>query len=695
MKVSMGSQRLMVLSLLLLIAAPAYAASRILEGMNYTQHKGSPAIRINLGEGIEFRSHSPKKAAKIHTIRFRFRDRDLEDEFHPNESLMAPVSKKIPLTLMVFSQDGLGPRLVASFDQPVKLDVIMGPGSNAITLKLSGIPKKGKAETPKSKTKPEKTTSSDKLFQMGKKALKEGKPKRAIQLFTKLRGIKNHPKQRDALEMLGVARERNDQHAHAKSLYREYLHLYPEGESSDRVRQRLADLISHQVSPKKKLKAGKKSRGKNASFSRTFGSLSQYYYFAENDIPNIDNVEQSLLLTHLSYSWHVRNAGFDIRNFFYANHEHDFIRDVDDEMEINSMYSDIKHSQAGFYSKIGRQSSSSAGVLGRFDGLLLGYDMFKQSRLNLVAGYPVEYSDKDTVATHRPFWNSSIEFTDIVPNLDWSPYYVHQQVDGITDRQAAGYELRFFSPRKGNFFNMVDYDLNFTQLNIFLLRGQYHLSESNAINLNLDHRKSPLLHTSNATIGETENDTVEKLLQNLTEEEIMDLANDRTGEATAVTLGGAHNPGETLQINADVTHARQTFNTVSSVDGTLTEEEDSQDYYSLHMIFNRLLNHNDTFVLGLRYSDTSTYTNTLVSLAARIPFERTWRLDIRYRHDIRDSDNGAFLARKRPLIKVDYRPSRDMTIQLELSAEWWAYSGTSNNEDYQRTLANLGYRWNF
>ena len=72
---------------------------------------------------------------------------------------------------------------------------------------------------------------------------------RAILIFTKARSLPEASESRTAQELLALARERKGQLAHAKAEYAAYLERYPEGEGADRVRQRLAALVTARAEP--------------------------------------------------------------------------------------------------------------------------------------------------------------------------------------------------------------------------------------------------------------------------------------------------------------------------------------------------------------------------------------------------------------------------------------------------------------
>lgn len=62
---------------------------------------------------------------------------------------------------------------------------------------------------------------------------------------------------------------------------------------------------------------------------------------------------------------------------------------------------------------------------------------------------------------------------------------------------------------------------------------------------------------------------------------------------------------------------------------------------------------------------------------------------------MRQNDSGEDLTKYRPSVRMNYRRTRSMNFKMEVGVELWRYGGETNNIDFQRTFANLGYRWNF
>ncbi len=103
----------------------------------------------------------------------------------------------------------------------------------------------------------------------------------AIQLLTAIVDAPENAYTPEALELLGLARERNSQLAHAKAEYEEYLRRYPKGPDADRVRQRLAGVLAVGAAPKSGLRqVGQPASGKPTGLTwEVGGSFSEYYFF--------------------------------------------------------------------------------------------------------------------------------------------------------------------------------------------------------------------------------------------------------------------------------------------------------------------------------------------------------------------------------------------------------------------------------
>ena len=694
----LGARHIGFCQLLLLglaLANPLWAlAAQTLESIEYTSRDGVAVVEIGFSGPVQYLSHFPLQWGGTVQVFLGPRaqvDPDI-DTLPITQVMRAPKSPDIPLTQVSFTIDKNGESSIRlDFTRVVNFEIGAGERINTVQVLLPGIVLH--QAVPSLQTEVEADALS-KLMQQGRDALKQGDAPRAIAVFTSLVGMPAHRYSADALELLGVARERNGQQAHAKAIYEDYLKRYPDGEGTVRVKQRLADLLSSQLRPSAPLKEAKAEKRKTYR-SELYGSLAQYFYHDQTTVGDSDTVvDQRLLLNQLTLDWRIRSDEWDVRNFFYANHYADFISHTGQPLTIESAYSQFSHDSSHVSGRIGRQTGVSGGVLGKYDGVKLGYDATHSFRLIGQAGYPVELSDKRGIQSNKPFVSLGLELDGEGKLPDVLPYFVHQKVDGIVDRTAVGSELRYFHP-KGNFYGMLDYDTSYRALNIFLLRGQYNWRETTSFDVNLDFRKNPLLFTSDALVNRIDYTTIDDMLQVYSEDEIRALAEEHVGDSASLSLGASHSINSRYQLRGDITFARQEYKFDDFVSGEVLSERDRQTYLFLQLIANQWLSEHDTTVLGTRLSDTSSYRELSLFASNRLPLDQWWRLDLRAQLDRQHTDNGDRLTKFRPSLKVDYRASNSVQFVAELGIEWWRYGGDSLNPDLQRLFVNAGYRWSF
>ena len=131
----------------------------------------------------------------------------------------------------------------------------------------------------------------------------------------------------------------------------------------------------------------------------------------------------------------------------------------------------MNRNTTGLRGRIGRQSRNTGGVLGRFDGLNLGYQLNEHLLFSTVFGKPA-YSSSDGIDSSRSFYGASINYGPILENLDLGMFYIAQDVEGIQDRQAVGAEFRYFGTKQ-SLWGMVDYDIAYNELASAYLQGSW------------------------------------------------------------------------------------------------------------------------------------------------------------------------------------------------------------------------------
>jgi tetratricopeptide (TPR) repeat protein len=544
-------------------------------------------------------------------------------------------------------------------------------------------------------TRPEAPTDKiEALMEEARQAMARQDYNRAIQLYTKILEFPDHPYRQDALEFLAVARERKGQLAHAIREYQRYLSLYPEGEGADRVRQRLAGLTTATERPKSGPRRAKVKTRDNPW--EVYGGFSQYYLRNENTLDDDSNiVTQSALSSDLDVTARKRSENYDIQSRFTGSYLRDFLDDgPGDESSVSSLYFDARDKRHDVAARLGRQSRNTGGVLGRFDGLLLGYQLTDWMTVNGVAGFPV-VSTRDQVDTDKTLYGISADFGTFANAWDFNAFFIEQKVHDIVDRRAIGGEVRYFDSTR-SLLSFVDYDISYDSLNTMIFLGTWTLPDKTTLNATVDYRNSPILTTTNALQGQTVRD-LDDLLDSLSEDQIRALAEDRTAEYTTVSLGASHPFSERIQVSGDVTVTNlsdtEASGGVEAIPGTGNEY-----LYNLQLIGSNIIKSGDIAIGGLRYSNLDAADIYSVSLNTRYPVNSKWRINPRVRVDYRENnrdDSTQWIGV--PSIRMDYRLSRRYRFELEGGGEWSSRKlpDLPNDEDTSSYFISAGYRIDF
>ncbi len=527
------------------------------------------------------------------------------------------------------------------------------------------------------------------LMEQARQAMAKGEYSRAVAIYNKVLRAPRNPYQRDAQEFIGLARERKGQLAHAKAEYSKYLKMYPEGEGAERVRQRLTGLITAKNSPRKRLRQAR------ADTSRWdyYGGISQFYRRFVNIFDDEgDVVSESSLATDLDLTARRRGESWDFNSRFTGGYIRDFLdSDHVNETRISSLFFDVSYSSKVFFTRIGRQTRNTGGVLGRFDGAHLSYQLTDWSSAHMVSGFPVD-STRDGLHTERYFYGASIDLGTFAEAWDFTGYAIQQTAEGYTDRRAIGTEVRYFRPGR-SLFTQVDYDIHFDELNNFIALGNWTFSNNFSLNATADYRKSPSLSALNALQGQLAR-SLDELGETLSDEEIYQLAKDRTSTSRTYTLGGAYPLSERFQLTGDATMTNLTDTPASG--GVEAIPGTGNDYfYSLQLTASSLFKAGDVGILQLRYADTGDANTTSFLVNTRYPVTRQFRVNPRIRVNYRrNSDDDSTQWIIAPRLRLDYRVLRRYRFEIEGGGEW-SREDLPDTEDTLAYYFNAGYRYDF
>lgn len=544
-----------------------------------------------------------------------------------------------------------------------------------------------------------------KVMEQAKDAMTAGDYNRAVALFTAILDLPDSEFHPEAQELLGLARERKGQLAQAQAAYDEYLRRYPDNEGADRVRQRLAGLITARAEPPKPLREATDAEEPSGWEFDSFGSIFQFYTRAEtlSDLEDGDEpVQQSELTSDLDFSAEARNQNAELGFDFVGGHVADFRNDSNDneidgssdEFELNTLFVDALHFDSGLSGRAGRQTLSTSGVLGRFDGGIVSYQALSQARINGFSGFVVDTTSLDTFETDRYFYGLSLDLGTFADYWDFNVFGINQTVDGITDRRAAGGEVRYFHPER-SFFTLFDYDILYNEPNIALFSGTWLFPDHTSLNVGADYRKSPFLTTTNALQGQNA-DTIDELREQFSDNEIRDLADDRTANSHSFSVGLSRPFFERYQFSGDVT-ASKLSSTDASGGAAATDGTGYEFFYSGQAIGSSLFKERDLTIIGLRFNDADT-TNTLTGiLNTRYPITPEWFLNPEFTasHRWNEDDDGTRLT-LRPSLRTEYYwHSKGLRFEIEAGLEWENNKQNGVSDSMTDFFMLTGYRFDF
>ena len=510
---------------------------------------------------------------------------------------------------------------------------------------------------------------------------------RAISLYTK--ASKDPALRIEALEKLGVSRERNRQHAHAKKVYQSFLDEYPDTPEAARVRQRLQSLVGATEAPPNL----RNPERRTAALWKNSLLVSQFYRRYSIDIDGSDSqVPLDAVFSDISAITRKRSSsGFHEGRISFGHildlSDNDSQRDF--RLQRVSWESFFERYKTGF--TLGRQSRNKSGVLGRFDGVTVTHRQSNTLQWNVVGGY-IARSAYETTESQQPFYGLSadLEFAD--GKIEVSPFFIQQYYDGILDRQAVGSHF-FWATDTSLVSALVDYDINLAAVNNLYLNGSYNLNEQWRLHGTIDQRRSPYLTTSNALIGQSYDD-LSDLERDLLDMKLGDLADDRTATSTVFRIGlDGTLPGNwRLSVDASASDYSST-DTSAGVTGF----PDRQDYYlSTQLRANNILGKNSYGAVQMRYQFSDNAETSTLLFNSRFAVLSDWYVYPRLMVSQRNYETSSRTQfRVKPSLRVDYSGFNRFRLEAEVGYDWNTTETITRDIDMTGLFLRVGYRARF
>ena len=719
------------------------ALDRVLASVQASNQKRCTALNIVFNLRVRYLSHFPASTGQELRIMVRPIDGAVAaaEILTRRESLRAPETKFAHIRAIDFEAgSAAGPALVIQFDEAVNYQVLQGDDFQSIVVKLfgrnapsacpanfqnqngigdwttsviAGAPAAGTAQATqrgKGTATPAQTSAAAALMDEGRGAMRKNDLSKAIAKFTQVLKLPETASSPEAQELLGLARQKNKQLVQARAEYEDYLTRYPAGDGADRVRQRLAGVVTATGDRgQPDLKAPKSIATAHDDGTHTWtvsGSVSQFYIrddsfrtLRDPSLPPeiIQDLEahqthQNELLSSLDAIATWSGGGVKSKLRFSGTEEHKFDGSGGEIVGVAALYLETAVRDWGFESRVGRQTRNTGGVLGRFDGGVFSFQAAQEFRLNAVVGSPVMRRRDAPFEDDKLFYGASVDIGSF-NGFDATLFAIEQRDRSILDRRAIGAEVRYVDPDKSAFAT-IDYDIHYQELNAAVLTGSWTLADKSTLHGAFDYRKSPYLSTWTALQGQVY-PTLYEMLKVKTLAEIEDLAVDRTASFTSASAGFSRPINETFQFNLDVT-ATNFSGTPGSGGVPETQGTGNEFFYSAQVLGNSVFTTDDLLVAGLRFADLDQSNYYVLDLSARYPLMDKLKINPRLMLGYRQGDTSDLVEYTvLPSVLFDYYLSRDLSLELEVGARWTGTRQNNIEETSTDVFFTIGYRYDF
>jgi hypothetical protein len=558
----------------------------------------------------------------------------------------------------------------------------------------------------------------------GRAALKRNNPGGAVQLFAKVLKYPENQYSAEAQELLGLAHQKGGQLGDARAEYEDFLRRYPSGEQSERVRQRLAGIVTAIGEPSTPLHApngppvAMPPIGRFAPTRETtwtlLGSASTFYIRDDSfrtvrdptvaPDPNADaddhavHQNETLSTLDLAATWNNDQTRGRIR--FSGAEEHRFYSPSQtDETGVSAFSVETLIKDWNLSTVAGRQTLNTDGMLGRFDGMLFSWQPLPMLKVDLVGGSPASSRYDLPFKNERYFYGAGIGLGPYFGGLETTLYAIEQRDRWLVDREAIGSDFRYVDLNKFAFGN-VDYDIRLQRLNAAIVSAFWTLPDKSTIYGGADYRRMPYLSTWNALLNQPFA-TLYDMLKAQTEssQQLQQLAIDQTPIYKSAMLGFSHPLSDKLQVGADATIVSLTQPiSQTGLDSSLlaTLPAGNEFYYSAQLIGNNIIKDGDMYIASLRYSQQPTLNEYALDFNTKYPLTNDWLLSPRLRLGYavgKGTDLKQYTVL--PSFLIDYYWTSDLNFEFEVGAQWTSSVQSGIKTKDTELLATIGLRYSF
>ncbi|NOU00467.1 MAG: hypothetical protein HOO95_02670 [Gallionella sp.] len=558
------------------------------------------------------------------------------------------------------------------------------------------------------------------LFVAASDALQTNQIDASIEALNKVLNLPPNVLTQPAQELMGEAREKNGEFAKARVEYELYLRLYPNAADLKQVQARIANLPVSDAKPVPAPIVSEATQRANDEKLKVTGGISQNYYYGNShtdafaiDTNNVTTTtrfggkDQSQLVTSLDLTAQKRTETKDTRLVLREFNRANFMPDQPEEYRWNAVYLEQSARDRKYMYRLGRQSGSSGGMPGRFDGLAAGYSLNSTWRINAAAGKPVEYIRGGNPADAKTFYSGSIDLSRLPDQWSGSAYGVLQYVGGVggvLERKALGAEAHYFNQQR-SYMTQMEYDTIYQKLNLVSFQGNWTKESGTNFYLSADHRRSPPLVLS---LNNQWTQSLKELLGEgtVTLQTLRENAIALSQIFNMISVGMSRPMTPTLRLATDFRVSNigssgvNTTSTKAPGSNTITVgtqpgaiSTGNQYVWSAQAIGNNLFFDNDLGIANYSYSSARDSKSHSLGFSQVTTFREKWRADLSLQLFNSHSDTSGTTTQVRPSVSINYRKSDTLSFTAESGVEQYHTTATGSESKTLRKYFFVGYRW--
>lgn len=691
--------------------ATSIAQAQILDTVEVGAEGANAVVRIRFNVLIQYLRHVPTSSGSTIQVFFQVTASDETAASIVEEERRPPPSDLVPRVRVVYPTQppSVQRHIDIVFERPVTFRV--RPEDNRTLVVLIPLTpeqverlrpaRPAGVELPPSAVVAAPATDVDRdaadQMKEAREAMAAGAFDKATVAFNRVLNLPPNAYSQEAQELIGLAREKDGDIARAKTEYELYVKLYPDSPAAPRIRARLAELA---VAP---VVARLPTRPPQTMW---WGSVSQTYYGGKSNgqlttttvtpatnATTIDTIklsaqEQSLLVNTLDATGRYRDTNWDNRVVVREQYDANFLSGRDNENKLNALYAEARYLPQQLFGRIGRQSATSNGVLGRYDGAIGAWGFAPNARLGAVVGQPVD----SFAGLNKTFYGAALEGDFAGTTAGANLFGIQQVVKGETDRVGVGGEARYFDPQR-TVYGLVDYDPIFHAFNIAMAQGTFQWPTGTTLNLLADYRRTPTLQLTNALIADP-SQSFDDLLRQKGLGGMRDQAKALTPISKVFLVGVTQQFTPRWQAGLDV---RWSSLSGTPAVGLLPETPGTGAIwtYTAQLIGNGLTAWQDILVVGGSVLRGDRTDAEQANATWRFSPRETLILEPGIRWYQQRDTTGLKLTRTTPSLKFTWRIRDRFSIEGEGDFERSRTTGPTTDENVDRVFYYIGWRWDF